>query len=98
MLSARELNSRLLPDNAQTWVNRHLKFTHGYGLVMSPVNAKDQRRPADLLHQEHPAGVRASASSSRSRAIYFGEEPDSYAIVKAATPEFDYPLGNDNVY
>ena len=24
-------------------------------------------------------------------AIYFGEEPDSYAIVKAATPEFDYP-------
>ena len=41
MLSARELNVDLLPQNAQTWVNRHLKFTHGYGLVMSPVNTKD---------------------------------------------------------
>ena len=32
MLSARELNIDLLAPNAQTWVNRHLKFTHGYGL------------------------------------------------------------------
>ncbi|HYA34059.1 MAG TPA: UPF0182 family protein, partial [Candidatus Binataceae bacterium] len=41
MLSPRELNVSLLPENAQTWVNRHLKFTHGSGLVMSPVNRKD---------------------------------------------------------
>src|SRR2546426_9180469 len=41
MLSPRELNISLLPENAQTWVNRHLKFTHGSGLTMSPVNAKD---------------------------------------------------------
>ena len=30
--------------------------------------------------------------------VYFGEEPDEYAVVKALTPEFDYPLGNDNVF
>src|ERR1700689_594753 len=41
MLSPRELNISLLPDNAQTWVNRRLKFTHGSGLTMSPVHAKD---------------------------------------------------------
>ncbi|HLX37685.1 MAG TPA: UPF0182 family protein, partial [Candidatus Binataceae bacterium] len=41
MLSPRELNVGLLPENAQTWVNQHLKFTHGSGLVMSPVNEKD---------------------------------------------------------
>src|SRR6202007_2041228 len=41
MLSPRELAVDRLPVNAQTWVNQHLKFTHGTGLVMSPVNEKD---------------------------------------------------------
>src|SRR5437899_3121027 len=40
MLSARELRSSLLPPNAQTWVNRHVLFTHGNGVVMSPVTRK----------------------------------------------------------
>src|SRR5437870_2412571 len=35
MLSARELSSNRLPQ--QTWVNRHLIFTHGLGAVVSPV-------------------------------------------------------------
>src|SRR6202035_5416068 len=37
MLSARELEPALLPPNAQTWVNLHVLFTHGNGVVMSPV-------------------------------------------------------------
>ncbi|HEY9643808.1 MAG TPA: UPF0182 family protein, partial [Coleofasciculaceae cyanobacterium] len=36
MLSARELSYAQLPQEAQTWVNQRLKYTHGYGLVMSP--------------------------------------------------------------
>src|SRR5208283_4158212 len=40
MLSARELDPKRLPLNAQTWVNRHLLFTHGNGVVMSPVTQK----------------------------------------------------------
>ncbi|HET6170451.1 MAG TPA: UPF0182 family protein, partial [Terracidiphilus sp.] len=34
MLSTRELSPKL-PQEAQTWVNQNLQFTHGYGLVMS---------------------------------------------------------------
>ena len=49
MLSPRELNVDLLPENAQTWVNQHLKFTHGSGLVMSPVNDKGSRGTAGFL-------------------------------------------------
>ena len=96
MLSARELNVDLLPDNAQTWVNRHLKFTHGYGLVMSPVNTKDQEGLPVLAIKNIPpqsdAGLKVTQPG-----IYYGEEPDVYSIVKAQTPEFDYPSGNDNV-
>lgn len=96
MLSARELNVELLPENAQTWVNRHLKFTHGYGLVMSPVNTKDQEGLPILSIKNIPpqsdAGLKVTQPG-----IYFGEEPDIYSVVNALTPEFDYPSGNENV-
>ena len=39
-LAARELDPSLLSANAQTWVNLHLLFTHGNGVVMSPVTQK----------------------------------------------------------
>ena len=97
MLSPRELNISLLPDNAQTWVNRHLKFTHGSGLTMSPVNAKDSEGLPVFYIKNIPAESDVGFKIPQP-AIYFGQEPDSYAIVKAATPEFDYPLGADNVY
>jgi uncharacterized membrane protein (UPF0182 family) len=97
MLSPRELNISLLPDNAQTWVNRHLKFTHGSGLTMSPVNAKDSEGLPVFYIKNIPAESDVGFKVPQP-AIYFGQEPDSYAVVKAATPEFDYPKGADNVY
>ena len=97
MLSPRELNLSLLPENAQTWVNRRLKFTHGSGLAMSPVNAKDSEGLPVFYLKNIPAESDVGLKVTQP-AIYFGQEPDSYAIVKAATPEFDYPLGADNVY
>jgi uncharacterized protein len=97
MLSPRELNISLLPDNAQTWVNRHLKFTHGSGLTMSPVNAKDSEGLPVFYIKNIPAESDVGLKVPQP-AIYFGQEPDSYAIVKGATPEFDYPQGADNVY
>ena len=39
LVSAREMNSAQLPSTSQTWVNQHLVYTHGYGVVVSPVNA-----------------------------------------------------------
>lgn len=37
-LGARELYVYGLPLQAQTWVNEHISYTHGYGVAMSPVN------------------------------------------------------------
>ncbi|HXZ87498.1 MAG TPA: UPF0182 family protein, partial [Candidatus Binataceae bacterium] len=93
----RELNVDLLASNAQTWVNRHLKFTHGYGLVMSPVNTKD-REGLPVLYTKNIPPVSDVGINITRPGIYFGEEPDVYAIVHGLSPEFDYPHGNDNVY
>jgi len=97
MLSARELNSSLLPPNAQTWVNRHVLFTHGNGVVMSPVTRKNaEGLPLFYLHDIPP--VATGGPEIHEPRIYYGEETDTYVIVKGSTPEFDYPKGKDNAY
>ena len=45
LVSAREMETDQLTEQAQTWVNRHLVYTHGYGVVMNPV---DQVTPQGL--------------------------------------------------
>jgi uncharacterized protein len=97
MLSARELRPSLLPPNAQTWVNRHVLFTHGNGAVMSPVTRKSTEGLPFFYLRDIPP-VADGGPQIREPRIYYGEEPDNYVIVKGSTPEFDYPKGKDNAY
>src|SRR5260221_611954 len=97
MLSARELEPALLPPNAQTWVNRHVLFTHGNGVVMSPVTRKSAEGLPIFYRQDIPPVASGGPAVSEPR-IYFGQGADTYVIVKGSTPEFDYPKGKDNVY
>ena len=95
MLSARELSAEKLAGEAQTWVNRKLQFTHGYGFVMSPVNeVTNQGLPVLLEENIPPVGV----FDIERPEIYYGEKTSDYVIVKTNTQEFDYPRGDDNVY
>jgi uncharacterized membrane protein (UPF0182 family) len=97
MLSARELEPSLLPSNAQTWVNLHLLFTHGNGVVMSPVTRKSTEGLPLFYLQDIPPVATGGPAISEPR-LYFGQAEERYAIVKGSTPEFDYPKGKDNVY
>ena len=96
-LSARELKPALLPPNAQTWVNWHVLFTHGNGAVMSPLARKTGEGLPIFYLQDIPPVATGGPPIDEPR-IYFGEETDTYVIVKGSTPEFDYPKGTDNVY
>ncbi len=97
MLSARELEPALLPENAQTWVNRHLLFTHGNGLAMSPVTEKSTEGLPSLYLADIPPVANGGPVVSEPR-IYFGEGGEDYVIVKGSAPEFDYPKGKENAY
>ena len=97
MLSPRELDPALLPANAQTWVNLHLLFTHGNGVVMSPVTQKSNEGLPLFYLQDIPP-VATGGPAVREPRLYFGQAEERYAIVKGSTPEFDYPKGKDNVY
>jgi hypothetical protein len=97
MLSARELEPARLPSNAQTWVNLHLLFTHGDGVVMSPVTRKSAEGLPIFYLKDIPP-IASGGPAIHEPRIYFGQGADSYVIVNGSTPEFDYPKGKDNVY
>jgi uncharacterized protein len=96
-LAARELAPSLLSPNAQTWVNLHLLFTHGNGVVMSPVTQKSAEGLPNFYLKDIPPVADGGPNITEPR-IYFGEGANDYAIVGTSTPEFDYPKGKDNAY
>ncbi|MCZ0941076.1 MAG: UPF0182 family protein [Caldilineaceae bacterium] len=90
MLSARELIPEQLEQPAQTWVNRKLVYTHGYGVAASPVAEITPDGLPTFVLQDLP--VQGILDVTRPQ-IYFGERTNEYVIVKTETPEFDYPRG-----
>ena len=96
-VAARELPVSQIPDRAQTWVNNHLIYTHGYGIVMSPVNKITPNGMPDLIVRDIPP-TSTVPLNLKQMAIYYGEETNQYVVVNTTTKEFDYPKGNENVY
>jgi hypothetical protein len=94
MISARELSTDLLSPRAKTWLNEHLIFTHGYGVVASPVNSITKEGLPDLIIEDIPPKGKIAIERPE---IYYGELTTNYVIVKTTQKEFDYPLGEGNV-
>jgi len=95
MLGARELAPERLPAQAQTWVNRRLQFTHGYGVAMSAVNEVTPEGLPTFFLQDVPPRGRIPIDRPE---LYFGEKSTDYVIVRTRFPEFSYPKGEENVY
>jgi uncharacterized membrane protein (UPF0182 family) len=97
MLAARELVVDKLPPQANTWVNRHLIYTHGYGLAASPVNEVTSEGLPRLFIKDLPPSFEPDLKVARPE-IYYGEKTDEYVLVQTKAREFDYPKGDKNVY
>ncbi len=108
LISARELDYSAVPQQAQTWINRHLIYTHGYGFTMSPVNrvgpgglpeyfVKDIGVTEESSLTTSSEAVRASIPIGQPR-IYYGEITNTYVMTGTQVKELDYPSGTDNVY
>ena len=96
MLAAREL-SQQLPDRADTWINRHMQYTHGYGITMNEVAEVGPEGTPLLLMRDLPL-VSEIDLDVGNPAIYYGEHTPTYRIVNTDVPELAYPAGDENVY
>lgn len=97
MLSAREI-ARTLPSRSDTWVNRHLQYTHGYGMVMSPVTETNSQGEPRLSIRNLPPSWDSDDLRVDNAAIYYGENSSGYYIVNSGVEELHYPDGDENVY
>ncbi len=95
MLAPRELSYDRLPS--RVWINEHLIYTHGYGLAMSPVNRVNPEGQPELWVKDLPPMSIPGLEITHPE-IYYGEIANNYCFVNTKQKEFDYPMGDENVY
>jgi uncharacterized membrane protein (UPF0182 family) len=94
-LSARELDVTRLPQQGRGFVNETLTYTHGYGVVASPVRQVVGEGLPNLAARDIPQTGDLKVDQP---AIYFGEQTNNYVLAPSAQKEFDYPSGSGDVY
>lgn len=96
VVSAREFDADGLPANAQTWTNRHLVYTHGYGAVVSPVGqVSSQGLPLYLVERIPPTGTGVYAITQPE--IYYGEGGQDWVAINTKQGEFAGTIDADGV-
>ena len=96
-IAVRELQSAGIPKSS--WVNNHLVYTHGYGVVAAPTGTVDPvTNTPDYLDGGMPPSQEIPVSRPQ---VYFGQAfgNSSYSIVgqpsgSTKNLEFDHPGGN----
>ena len=92
-VSARELLAEKVPgqtSGGSSWINRYLKYTHGYGVAMSPVTEVTASGQPRLYLKDMPVSGTVDIKLDKPQ-IYFGELTEDFAIVNTREKEFDYP-------
>jgi uncharacterized membrane protein (UPF0182 family) len=92
MISVREVDPNGLAEEARTWQNLHLAYTHGYGFVAVQVNrAASGGQPDFIVSGFNPEDPAIKVDQPR---VYFGEPPPNspeFVVVNTAQGEYDAP-------
>jgi len=84
----RQLNAADLPNSS--WVNAHLEFTHGNGIVVSPANHVQANGNPSFAIGNVPSISQPNYPSAKRAGIYFGLNDPGYIIANSRQPELDY--------
>jgi uncharacterized membrane protein (UPF0182 family) len=91
MISGREVSQEGISADAQTWQNRHLVYTHGFGAVAAQVNSITADGAPVLTLEDIPPEGEPATEQPR---IYYGEVNDpadaDFVVVNSLTDELDY--------
>ena len=97
MLAARELDKQKLLRilRQRTWQNEHVFYTHGCGVVMSPVSDVIGSGLPNYVIENIPPESTFQLEVAR-HGIYYGELTDDYLVVRTTEEENDYTLPETN--
>jgi uncharacterized protein len=99
LLAPREIDIRQLAGQQQnSWINTHLIYTHGYGLVMASAAHIGADGQPVLYIQDAPPKVNLPGAKLTRPELYYGESMHEPVFVRTGQPEFNYPAGAENVH
>lgn len=96
LVAPRELDASEIPENARNFNNLSFKYTHGFGLAMSPANRVTRDGLPEYLIKDIPPVVADAYLNVQEPRIYFGQLTDTDVVVNTKIEEFDYPQGDTN--
>jgi uncharacterized membrane protein (UPF0182 family) len=94
-ISAREVDENLIQ---QEWINKYLKYTHGYGITLSRVDKVTASGQPDIMIKNIPPVSDVEEIEITRPEIYFGELTNNYVLVNTDEMEYDYPDGDANAW
>lgn len=94
-VAAREMNTSKIPSYAKSWVNIHLQYTHGNGVVMTPAAQAGDEFMVWFVQDIPP--ISRYGFNVKQPGVYYGLEKYPFVIAPNNVGEFDYPKGQVNV-
>ena len=88
----RELSSSGLPQSS--WVNQHLQFTHGLGIVMSASNTDSATQQPVYVEKDIPPTSSNGFPKVTEPGVYFGLNQSGYVVADSKQQELNYEVGN----
>ncbi len=98
LISPRELDIRQLGPASNRWINTHLMYTHGYGIVMAEANRITPDGLPVLFVKDAPPVVTSKSLKFTKPELYYSEVAHEPVYVDTGQQEFNYPSGSQSVY
>ena len=92
-ISARELDKNKLAEKTDTYINKTLSYTHGYGVVMSSVSEVTPEGQPKFYVSGMPVQTSGGVPEISQPRIYYGEMTNDHAVVNTKIKETDYVKG-----
>ena len=88
VLSVRDLNTANVPRD--TWAAKHLTYTHGYGVIVAPANAKEASGEPHFVAKDVPYVSEVDELQLTQPAVYFGEGLSRYVVTGSKQQELSF--------
>ncbi len=97
-ITPREITKENLDDSADTYINRTLRYTHGFGVAMNAIDrVTSQGQPEFLIKDIPPKSAEGIAKIKQPR-IYYGELTNDYVVVgNEKYKELDYSEDQEDI-
>ena len=97
-ITPREITKENLSDTADTYINRTLRYTHGFGVAVNAINTVTKEGQPEFLIKDIPPKSAEGMPEIKQPRIYYGEITDDYVVVgNDKYKELDYSENQEDI-